>query len=309
MHQPVLLKEVIEFLRVTEGSTFLDGTLGLGGHTEAILKSAMDVKVIGMDHDEKALQQVRKKFRKEVGARLFLFHGNFKDFKMLKETFPVQEFDGALLDLGISSFQLDDPERGFSFMKEGPLDMRMDLSQEKTAKDLINHLSQEELSEIFFNYGEERYSKQIARIIVERRSKEPFEITLDLANLIAAMVPSWQRQKIHPATRVFQALRIAVNEELQGLEKAFEGILYALKEKGRLIVISFHSLEDRIVKRSFLKFENPCTCPKDIPYCVCGLKPLGKRVTLKPVVPSLEEVKRNPRSRSAKLRVIERVFS
>jgi len=225
----------------------------------------------------------------------------------LKKKFKRQRFDGAVLDLGVSSFQLDKAARGFSFQKEGPLDMRMDPSQKIRAFDFVNTLPEKKLAQLFYDYGEERFSSHIARVICERRKQKPLQTTLELANLISELTPIWKRSKLHPATRVFQALRIAVNQELENLDQALEDILKCLKKRGRLVVISFHSLEDRIVKQSFFKFENPCVCPSDFPKCICGKKPLGHRVTSKPVIASQEEMEQNPRSRSAKLRVIERM--
>ncbi|MBI3017469.1 MAG: 16S rRNA (cytosine(1402)-N(4))-methyltransferase RsmH [Deltaproteobacteria bacterium] len=308
VHVPVLLKEVLQLLKIKKGGVYLDGTVGLGGHTAAILKEAQGVRVVGVDRDLQALELVKQKLHSELNKRLFLYHGNFKDILKLKKKFKRQRFDGALLDLGISSFQLGEARRGFSFQKEGPLDMRMDTSQKEKAFDLVNTLSQKELSQIFYDYGEERFSSHIAQVICERRRQKPFETTLELANLISELTPLWKRgTQLHPATRVFQALRIAVNQELENLDQALEDVLTCLKKGGRLVVISFHSLEDRIVKQSFFRFENPCICPPDFPKCACGKKPLGHRMTRKPWVPSEEEVKQNPRSRSAKLRAIERI--
>jgi len=310
MHRPVLLQEVLDLLlgassRPSSGIYF-DGTIGLGGHAEAILKQDPTAQVVGMDRDETALEQVQKRLSKEMDKRLFLFHGNFKDFKEAQNMFPARKFDGALLDLGFSSFQVDQAERGFSFQKEGPLDMRMDLSQKKTAADLVNGLSERELSDLFFKYGEERHAARIAKAIVMRRAQKPFKTTLELAHLIMARAPSGTNRRIHSATRVFQALRIAVNDEIDGLPEAIEAIFLSLNVGGRLAVISFHSLEDRIVKRSFLRLEHPCDCPAALPECVCGKKPLGRRITRKPVAAGDREILMNPRARSAKLRVIER---
>ncbi|MBI3019536.1 MAG: 16S rRNA (cytosine(1402)-N(4))-methyltransferase RsmH [Deltaproteobacteria bacterium] len=308
VHAPVLMKEVLELLKIIKGGVYLDGTVGLGGHAAAILKEAEGVRVIGIDRDLQALELIKQKLHSEVNKRLFLYHGNFKDILKLKNKFKRQKFDGALLDLGVSSFQLGEAARGFSFQKEGPLDMRMDTSQKEKAFDLVNTLPEKELSQIFYDYGEERFSSPIAHVICERRKQKPLETTLELANLISELTPLWKRgTKIHPATRVFQALRIAVNQELENLDRALEDILTCLKKGGRLVVISFHSLEDRIVKQSFFRFENPCICPPDFPKCACGKKPLGHRVTSKPRIASEEEVKQNPRSRSAKLRAIERI--
>lgn len=311
MHKPVLLMEILDLLQIEDGKVYLDGTIGTGGHTEAILNKCPTTTVIGIDRDEQALKEVTKRLKKYIGKTLFLFHGNFKDFDNLKKDFPKGTpkdiINGAILDLGISSFQLDDKDRGFSFQKEGPLDMRMDLSLKTKASDLVNTLPENELTTLFFTYGEERHSKKIAQAIVRRRQQKPFQTTLDLSNLISSLSPLWTRSRIHPATRVFQALRIAVNDELKGLRDAFEKILRNLQVGGRLAIISFHSLEDREVKKSFYTFEHPCVCPREVAICLCHKKPIGRRITKKPLVPSSAEITSNPRSRSAKLRVIERV--
>lgn len=304
-HRPVLVKEVLEFLRIKEGGIYLDGTIGLGGHAEAILDASVSATVIGLDKDESALRQTATRLKKEIGKRLFLFHGDFKDIKRLKKMFPVQAWDGSVLDLGISSYQLDDPERGFSFQKEGPLDMRYSLSQTETAYDFVNTLPEKALADIFYRYGEEKFSRKIAKKIIEVRKRKPIRTTLDLANLISYLIPQ-RKYQIHPATRVFQALRIAVNRELDGLEDACQSLIELMNIGGRLLVISFHSLEDRSIKQSFLHFENPCVCPRNLPRCVCGKKSIGMRITKKPVVPTEGEREKNPRSRSAKMRVFEK---
>lgn len=309
-HYPVLVKEVVQFLGVREKGIYLDGTVGLGGHTEAILSASETAIVIGVDKDGEAIKQTSARLKKEMGKRLFLFQGDFKEIGRLKNMFPCSTWDGALLDLGISSHQLDDPTRGFSFQKEGPLDMRFSLSQKTTAYDLVNTLSEKVLADIFYKYGEERFSRKIARRIVEIRKQKPIRTTLELADLVSrAVIPVRHHQKTHPATRVFQALRIAVNEELEGLEESCRLLLESMNANGRLAIITFHSLEDRIIKQSFLRFENPCVCPKNLPACGCKKKPLGVRVTKKPVIPSDQEIRENPRSRSAKMRVFERGIS
>ena len=308
VHIPVLVKEVLELLKIKERGVYLDGAVGLGGHTAAILKEAADTCVVGLDRDRDALELVKQKLHLELNKRLFLYHGNFKEIQKLKKKLKRQRFDGALLDLGVSSFQLQEAARGFSFQKEGPLDMRMDPSQKISAYDLVNTLPEKELTHLFYKYGEERFSSRIAHVICERRKHNPLKTTLELSNLISELTPLWKREsKLHPATRVFQALRLAVNQELENLSEALKDILQCLKKGGRLVVISFHSVEDRIVKQSFFQFENPCICPSDFPKCICGKKPLGHRVTSKPWVASQEEVKQNPRARSAKLRAIERM--
>ncbi len=306
MHEPVLVEEILTNLQVGGDGVYLDATVGLGGHVAAMLKTGDKVRVVGMDRDHQALEMAKKRLSLELNKRFFAFEGNFKDILDLKVQFPLKTFDGILLDLGVSSYQLDTAERGFSFQKEGPLDMRMSHRQRTKASDLVNGLSEEELTKLFFEYGEERFSKKISRVICRERAIKPIETTLELANLIAEISPR-SGKGIHPATRVFQALRIAVNDELNCLDEALEDMVHCLKEKGRLAVIDFHSLEDRIVKHTFVKLEKPCTCPHDFPKCVCGKVSLGKRVTRKPILPTKEEVQKNSRSRSAKLRVFERM--
>lgn len=308
MHKPVMVKEILSVFAGQQGGVYIDGTIGGGGHTEAILKAIPESIIYGIDRDQETLSILRAELKSYIDARrLFLFHSNFKDLPNLLSSFTVKIFQGALLDLGFSSLQLDDEKRGFSFQKEGPLDMRMDQFQDVTAADLIHGLNETELANLFYQLGEERFSRRIASAIVRRRTREPFRNTLDLANFIAVMVPDRYKRKIHPATKVFQALRIAVNQELEGLAEALQEFMQVLSVGGRLAVISFHSLEDRIVKQVFNRFENPCICPTDFPQCVCGKKKLGKRITKKPWIPASNEILMNPRARSAKLRVVEKI--
>ena len=299
MHVPVLCEEIMEILKVNNEGTYLDATFGWGGHTEAIFLRAPQAKVVAMDRDSETLKFAQQRFSKILNKNLFLMHGNFKDG-------VTDAFDGILIDLGFSSLQIDDPERGFSFQKEGPLDMRMDRTQKLTAAAIVNSWSEEDLAALFKTYGEEPFSKKISFRICKKRSEKPIETTTELSNLISISIPRRFQSKIHPATKVFQALRIEVNQELTGLGEALEKMVLSLKPGGRLAVISFHSLEDRIVKQSFYRFERPCTCPSDFPHCVCGKVALGVRITHKPIVPSDLEIQKNPRSRSAKLRVFER---
>lgn len=281
-HKPVLCQEVLEYLNVREDGHYLDATVGLGGHAELILSRGNNIRITAIDQDELAINFVKERL-KSYGNRVTFFLGNFADFSPENDKI----FDGIIADLGVSSPQLDNPARGFSFRLEGDLDMRMNQSQPLTAKDIVNSWGEKELADLLFAYGEERYSRQIARMIVQKR---PFYTTTQLAEAIASCVPTKYRHgRIHPATRTFQALRIKVNDELGSLERFLQKAPFWLKEGGRIAVISFHSLEDRIVKNQFRHH------------------PLLKIVTKKPIVPSITERNNNPRSRSAKLRVAERI--
>ncbi|HIK37861.1 MAG: 16S rRNA (cytosine(1402)-N(4))-methyltransferase RsmH [Geminocystis sp.] len=281
-HKPVLVQEIIEYLKIKDKGHYLDATVGAGGHAELILSQGNNIRITAIDQDESAIVFAKERL-KYYGERVTFFLGNFADFSPEGDRI----FDGIIADLGVSSPQLDNPKRGFSFRLEGDLDMRMNQSQPLTAKDIVNSWGEKDLADLFFTYGEERYSRQIARMIVQKR---PFYTTTQLAEAIASCVPSEYRHgRIHPATRTFQALRIKVNEELSSLEKFLQKAPSWLKQGGRIAVISFHSLEDRIVKNQFRHH------------------PLLKIVTKKPIVPSIAEKNNNPRSRSAKLRVAERI--
>ena len=326
-HIPVMLEEVLEYLQPQPGGQYIDGTLGGGGHTEAILEqSAPDGRVLGIDTDEQALERVGIRLSSMVEqGRLALVRGKFAELARIvqDEAGFVSSVDGILLDLGFSSYQMDDPQRGFSFSADGPLDMRLDQSQELSAAELVNHASEEELANIFWQYGEERRSRQIAWRIVRERSRGPISSTAQLAKLAAAGVP-FKPGMIHPATRVFQALRIAVNGELEQLETALPQMLDILsatgahrhrtsgeegdEEKttgGRMVVISFHSLEDRLVKVFMRREASDCICPPQTPVCICGHKARLRILTPRPVTPGEREVQANPRARSAKLRAAE----
>jgi len=326
-HQPVLLEEVLKYLSPKPGGTYIDGTVGGGGHTEAILaRSAPDGKVLGIDTDAQALERVGKRFASMVNnGRLTLVQGNFVELARIvqHEADFVSSIDGGrdksrpyngiLLDLGFSSYQMDDPQRGFSFSADGPLDMRLDQSQELTAADLVNTASEEELARIFRQYGEENRSRQIAWRIVRARARGPITRTGQLAQLAATGV-SYKPGMIHPATRVFQALRIAVNGELERLEAVLPQMLDVLSaatiqktggDGGRMVIISFHSLEDRLVKGFMRREASDCICPPGLPICVCGHKARLRILTPKPVTPTSSEVSANPRARSAKLRAAE----
>lgn len=315
-HIPVMLEEVLKFLQPRAGGLYVDGTLGGGGHAEAILeRSAPGGKVLGVDSDAQALARVERRLTTAVqDGRLVLVHGNFAELaRIVDEAGFVSSVDGVLLDLGFSSYQMDDPERGFSFSADGPLDMRLDQTQELTAADLINSASEQELADIFWRYGEETRSRQIAWRIVRERAHGPITQTSQLARLAAAGVPH-KPGMIHPATRAFQALRIAVNSELERLEAALPQIVEVLQRGeagktggggGRMVIISFHSLEDRLVKVFMRREAMDCICPPGIPVCVCNHKASLRILTPKPVTPTKQEVFDNPRARSAKLRAAE----
>lgn len=313
-HVPVMLEEVLTLLRPTPGQKYIDGTLGGGGHTAAILeRSAPDGRVLGIDADAQALARVRSRLPAALAAgRLQLVHGNFADLAAIAHTAGFLSVQGVLLDLGFSSDQMDNPQRGFSFSAAGPLDMRLDQSLERSAADIVNDASEEELADIFWRYGEERRSRQVARRIVQARRKGPITGTQQLAALAAAGVP-FQAGAIHPATRVFQALRIAVNGELERLEAVLPQILDVLsthkgmqgEEVGRMVIIAFHSLEDRIVKEFLRREATDCICPPRVPVCICGHKARLRILTPKPLTPGIQEIEHNPRARSAKLRAAE----
>lgn len=305
-HVSVLAQECMEYIILRPAGIYVDGTLGGGGHTELMLKGSNGT-VIGIDRDDDALAFASHRLS-EYGDRLITIKGNFMDMGSIIPQQFVGRVDGILLDLGVSSYQLDESERGFSFMHDGDLDMRMDRKSDFTAMDVVNTYTVEKLTDIFYKYGEEKWSKRIAEFIVEERKKKPIQTTFELVDVIKRAVPANVRkqQNIHFATRVFQAIRIEVNGELDRLSNSLEDMIKVLKDGGRLCVITFHSLEDRIVKQTFKKLENPCECPPKAPMCVCGKKSMGKVITRKPVIPCDDEIDANPRSRSAKLRVFEK---
>src|SRR5579863_3971157 len=311
-HLPVMLDEVLRFLQPRPGGHYIDGTLGGGGHTGAILeRSAPDGRVLGIDTDAQALARVAERLPDAVtSGRLVLIHGKFADLARIVDEVAFPSIEGVLLDLGFSSHQMDDPRRGFSFGADGPLDMRLDQSQEVSAATLVNEASEEELANIFWRYGEERRSRQVAWRITRERARGPISSTIQLARLAAAGVP-YKPGMIHPATRVFQALRIAVNGELEQLEAVLPQMLDVLsaarskKNSGRMVVISFHSLEDRLVKVFMRREASDCICPPGTPVCICGHKARLRILTPKPVTPAGQEIQSNPRARSAKLRAAE----
>ena len=307
-HVPVLYDEVMEGLAVKPEGTYTDGTLGGAGHSSGICERlGENGHLIGIDRDADALGAAAEKL-KSFRCRISLVKSNYSDIKMVLSQLGVPALDGALLDLGVSSFQLDNPERGFSYMHDAPLDMRMDAEDTMTAEDVVNGYTQEQLAEIISSYGEERWAARIAQFIAAERKKNRIRTTGELVDVIKAAVPaSARREGPHPAKRTFQALRIEVNDELGHLERALTDFIDVLAPGGRFAVISFHSLEDRIVKETFAKRLDPCICPPDFPVCVCGRKPDVKKVTKKPVTADSRELESNPRSRSAKLRVIEKL--
>ena len=305
-HIPVLLNECIENLNIKPDGIYVDGTLGLGGHSEQILKRLDTGRLIGIDRDESAIRRTGERLA-QYADKMTLVHGNFCDVSQILDELGIDAVDGMLFDLGVSSPQLDEAERGFSYMNDAPLDMRMDNTSVLTAYNVVNDWSEAELARILRDFGEERYARRIASRIVERRNAKPIETTLELVDVIrSAMPPAALREKQHPAKRTFQAIRIAVNDELNSVAKAMDAAIPCLNPGGRLAVITFHSLEDRIVKNAMAAAAKGCICPPEFPVCVCGKKPKLRLVSRKPIVSGEEELERNPRARSAKLRVCEK---
>ena len=306
-HFSVLLNECIENLNIKPGGVYLDGTLGLGGHSYQIASRLTTGRLICIDRDETAIERAGKRLA-PFGDRVTLVHGNFSDAAQIIDSLGIPGVDGMLFDLGVSSPQLDEIQRGFSYMGDAPLDMRMDAGDSLTAYEVVNTWPEERLNRILWDYGEERYACRISRAILEHRSKKPIATTLELVEIIKGAMPAAAlREKQHPAKRSFQAIRIAVNDELGAISQMMETAPDKLNKGGRLCVISFHSLEDRIVKAGIAARENGCTCPREAPICTCGFVQTLKSVSRKPILPGAEELEQNPRSRSAKLRVAERV--
>ena len=305
-HKPVLLDECIEMLNIRPGGVYVDGTLGRAGHSREIARRLNGGRLICIDQDTAAIQAAEERLA-PWRDRVTLVHGNFSDLADILRDAGVSGVDGALFDLGVSSPQLDDASRGFSYMQDAPLDMRMDDTATLTAWEVVNAWSQEELRRILYEYGEERYAPAVARAIVRARETSPVETTLELVEIVrSAMPPAALREKQHPAKRSFQAIRIAVNGELDVLPPMLEAAVDSLNPGGRLAVITFHSLEDRIVKQTLREQARGCTCPREFPVCVCGKKPKIRLVTRKPIVPGAAELSENPRARSAKLRAAEK---
>ena len=305
-HKPVLLDECIEMLNIRPGGVYVDGTLGRAGPSREIVRRLTGGRLICIDQDTAAIRAAEERLA-PWRDRVTLVHGNFSDLADILREAGVSGVDGALFDLGVSSPQLDDASRGFSYMQDAPLDMRMDNTAALTAREVVNTWSQEELRRILYEYGEERYAPAVAKAIIRARETGPVETTLELAEIVrGAMPPAALREKQHPAKRTFQAVRIAVNGELDVLPPMLEAAVDSLNPGGRLAVITFHSLEDRIVKQTLREQARGCTCPREFPVCVCGKKPKIRLVTRKPIVPGAAELSENPRARSAKLRAAEK---
>ena len=306
-HKSILLNECMEGLSIKEDGIYVDGTLGGGGHSFHILERLCERgRLIGIDQDEDAIKAATKRLE-AFANKVTIVRDNYEHFQTILSSLSIPKVDGILLDLGVSSYQFDEADRGFSYRFDAPLDMRMDRRQDFTAKDLINNYSEQELYRIIRDYGEDKFARNIAKHIVKEREKKPIETTFELSEIISHAIPMKMRvQGGHPAKKTFQAVRIALNRELEVLEESIEGMIKALKPEGRLCIISFHSLEDRIVKKAFRTAEDPCICPKDFPICTCGRKSLGRVISKKAIIPSDLEMEENPRARSAKLRIFER---
>jgi len=307
LHKPVLLRECIEGLNIKPDGIYLDGTLGRAGHSAEIAKRLKSGRLIAIDRDETAIRESTERLAAYM-ERVTLVHGNFRELGAILDGLKVDKVDGMLFDFGVSSPQLDDKERGFSYMADAPLDMRMDGGEALSAYDVVNTWEEQRLKRILFEYGEERYAPRIASSIVKRRALKPIDTTLELVEIIKSSMPAAAlREKQHPAKRSFQAIRIAVNDELGSISDMLSDAAERLNPGGRLAVISFHSLEDRLVKNAMQSGEKGCTCPKDFPVCVCGFVPKLKILTRKPITANEEELAENPRARSAKLRIAERI--
>lgn len=305
-HRSVMLDETIEGLRILPEGIYADGTLGGAGHSFEIAKRLTTGHLIGFDQDGDAIKAATERLS-PYKDRVTIIRNNYENMTSELDRLGIEKVNGILLDLGVSSYQLDTAERGFSYMADAPLDMRMDDRAEETAADIVNNYSEQELFRIIRDYGEDRFAKNIAKHIVIRRTEKPIETTLELSEIVKAAIPAKVRATGgHPAKRTFQAIRIELNRELNVLSESLSGMIDRLAPGGRFCIITFHSLEDRIVKTAFKKAENPCTCPPSLPMCVCGKKPLGKVITTKPIVPSEEETEENPRAKSAKLRIFEK---
>lgn len=306
-HVSVLLQETVDELQVKPKGIYVDGTLGGGGHSYEICRRLdSEGKLIGIDQDAEALNAAKKRLE-EFGDRTTFVKSNYEQMSDVLCQLGIEQVDGIVLDLGVSSYQLDNAERGFSYMENAPLDMRMDREQSISARDIVNDYSEEELFRVIKEYGEERFARSIARNICRQRLDKPIETTFELVDIIRRSMPAKARNaKGHPAKRTFQAIRIECNRELEVLRETLDTMVGLLRDGGRISIITFHSLEDRMVKTRFRQWENPCTCPANFPVCVCGRKPKGKVITRKPILPSKEEIEENTRAKSAKLRVFEK---
>lgn len=304
-HEPVLLKETIESLNIRPDGIYVDGTLGGGGHSFRIVQKLSTGKLVGIDQDSDALEAAGERL-KIFKDKAEIIKGNFVNTPQLLKSIGIEKVDGILLDIGVSSYQVDNPERGFTYREDAPLDMRMDKDGALTAEDVVNTYSREDLARIIRDYGEDNFANNIAKHIVNEREKQRICTTRQLADIVDAAIPAAKKGKGSAAKKTFQALRIEVNSELDVLENAIADLIDLLNPGGRLCIITFHSLEDRIVKQEFRKAENPCTCPPSFPQCVCGAVPKGRIITRKPIIPTDEEIERNKRASSAKLRVFEK---
>ena len=305
-HIPVLLNECIEGLNINPDGIYVDGTLGGAGHSSQIIKKLSSKgMLIGIDRDEEALKAAKEKLKDYNNVKYV--HGNHDDIKQILSELNMDKVDGILLDLGVSSYQLDERNRGFSYMADAQLDMRMDKTSNLTAKELVNNYSESELARIILEYGEERFAKKIANNICKLRKEKEIETTKELSDIIEKTIPKALQKDGHPAKRTFQAIRIEVNNEIEPLYRTILDCIDVLKPKGRLCTITFHSLEDRAVKNAYADAKGKCTCPPDLPYCVCGYKTLGNIINKKPIVANEEETKENSRSKSAKLRIFEKI--
>lgn len=306
-HTSVLPEESVDNLSIKSNGIYVDGTTGGGGHSRLIAdKLSSEGRLIAIDRDKDALDAANRNL-KDVKCRVDFVHSNYTEIRSVLNNLNISKIDGALLDLGVSSFQLDNEQRGFSYMKDAPLDMRMDAEDDFSAEDVVNVYSEKDLARVIREYGEEKWASRIAKFIVKERQSGRIETTGQLVEIIKSAIPAGARREgPHPAKRTFQAIRIEVNDELKGLEDAVENFMNVLEVEGRFCVITFHSLEDRIVKNKFKDKENPCICPPEFPVCVCGRKPDIKIITKKPILPAEEEIEMNPRSRSAKLRCVEK---
>ena len=307
-HKSVLLKETIEALNITPTGVYLDGTLGGGGHAFEVCKKLKDNgRLYGIDQDADAIEAAGERLE-EFGERAVIIRDNYSNAREVLREQGVEKVDGILLDLGVSSYQLDTVDRGFTYKYDTPLDMRMDQRQELTAREIVNDYDEQRLYWVIKDYGEDQFAKNIAKHIVQARKQKPIETTFELNEIIKAAIPAKMRSLGgHPSKRTFQAIRIECNHELEVLKNTLGDLIYLLNPQGRLCIITFHSLEDRIVKNFFREMENPCTCPPEFPVCVCGKIPYGRVVTRKPILPSQDELDTNSRSKSAKLRVFERI--
>ena len=304
-HNPVMLKECIEGLNIKPDGIYVDGTLGGAGHSKEIAKRLSNKgHLIGIDRDEEALEAAKQNLKDFTN--IIYIHNNHDNIKEILRDLEIEKVDGILLDLGVSSYQLDEKNRGFSYLGENELDMRMDKSQQLTAKTVINTYPEEKLANIIYEYGEERFSRQIAKNIIIKRKEKEIETTKELVKIIEKSIPKSKQKDGHPAKRTFQAIRIEVNNEIKPLYKTVKDCIECLNHNGRLCIITFHSLEDRAVKNAFIEAKGKCTCPSDLPYCVCGAKSIGKIISKKPIIASKKEQEENSRSKSAKLRIFEK---